>query len=132
MVEEGLFALLIEEFGEGRIVKRGQTIGAFVTMTPDVVMPLDGNVMDIKYKRTKSDWSRDDLYQIVAFAHAFKARSAAVSSFSEGQRLQSLSVGDTPIHHFVWPAGRSTPVETARRQWLDQVRSWLQLAAAVN
>lgn len=56
-----------------RITKRGVQAEGGISFTPDIVFGSGEIVADIKYKIIGADWTRSDLYQIVAFGTAFRA-----------------------------------------------------------
>lgn len=74
MVEAGVRSVLAERLGPGTVRKEGrQLVGSTLTFNPDLVFGGPAvAVGDVKYKLAGGDWDRSDLYQVVAFATAFR------------------------------------------------------------
>ena len=55
-----------------------------VTVNPDIVLEVAGETVvgDIKYKLGRSEWKRADLYQVVAFAAAYRVPRCGLIGFS--------------------------------------------------
>ena len=119
MVEAGLRTLLARMLPDRKIEKRGMQLpGSTMTLNPDLVFESGRVVGDVKYKIPGSDWPRNDLYQLVAFATGFRARTGVVVHFAkdEDERLPSVEVGDVHLHAASWLASEDiTPQEALTR-----------------
>lgn len=133
MVEAGLRAILEAEFGPQNVVKRPIVIApSRMTLNPDILAPSVNGVGDIKYKLTAPEWARADLYQVVAFAHASRAKKAVVSTFSAPgiSNLPELVIGGTPITHIAWDAHPDLNPEAARVRWVSAFDAWFRAESA--
>jgi len=129
LVEEGVRNLLLVGLeGTHQVVKRGLQLGqSGVSLTPDLVF--DGGVAtgDVKYKLYKSDWFMSDLYQAVAFATAFRARSACVVGFqtASSARPPSVPVGEVVVTPISWKATNGIPAQESAATLVHDVSKWL-------
>src|SRR5205814_9710564 len=80
MVEDGLRNILAERLAPvWDVRKRGHQLqGSTLTFNPDFLFQDGLAVADVKYKLLGSHWTRPDLYEVLAFATAFKSTSCAV------------------------------------------------------
>jgi 5-methylcytosine-specific restriction enzyme subunit McrC len=143
VVEASLREVLQAELGtRWDIRKKGvQLPGSTLTFNPDLVFEGGQAVGDIKYKLLGGDWHRADLYQVIAFAAAYRARNGCLVGFrAQGSSpLGALRVGDTTVHELAWDADPSiAPVDAASRlaaavdAWLISVLDTEQGALAVG
>jgi 5-methylcytosine-specific restriction enzyme subunit McrC len=128
MVEDGVRAVLDGGLGAGHVQKRGiRLTDSTLTFNPDLLFDNGRAVADVKYKLSGGAWDRSDLFQVIAFAEAFRARDGAIVRFrSPGTRTMStLVVGDKRIAELTWPADeRVDPAESAA-QLVAATRAWL-------
>lgn len=107
MVEEGLRRLLVRELPHRTIEKRGlQLQSSTMTLNPDLVFESGSSVGDVKYKVLAAEWSRDDLYQLVAFATGFRSGRAVLVHFraEDADGLLDVRVGEIEVCAAAWPA----------------------------
>jgi hypothetical protein len=85
-------------------------------------------VADVKYKLSRGEWDRSDLFQVIAFAEAFRARDGAVFRFrSPGTRTMSpLVVGEKRIAELTWPADERIDPAEAAAELVCSTRGWLE------
>src|SRR4029079_4215071 len=127
-VEEGLRKILQVELGaKWRIEKKGiQLRGSALTFNPDLVIE-DGLVVgDVKYKLLGGEWRRSDLYQVIAFATAYRTRYGCLVGFRPPgtAQLDPLSVGDIHIEELAWEADPTLTAAQARQRFVAQVDQW--------
>jgi 5-methylcytosine-specific restriction enzyme subunit McrC len=134
MVEEGLRVILAESLRpKFKVAKKGlQLTPSKLTLNPDLVFDDGRAIADVKYKITPEDWSRPDLYQVVAFAAGYRTRHAALVSFSPSseQVLPTLDVGDVRVSHLPWPAEARLSPEDAACALVLSVGEWLEAVPA--
>jgi 5-methylcytosine-specific restriction enzyme subunit McrC len=104
LVEAGIRQTLIENLPHLRIGKfPAPIIGAAFGAHPDIVLGTGWAVADVKYKLNDGSWNRPDLYEVVAFASAFKCRDAALICFAEHSlATQAVEVGDITVSKLAW------------------------------
>jgi 5-methylcytosine-specific restriction enzyme subunit McrC len=127
MVEAGLLTILQEAFEH--IDKTAiQLEHTRMTLNPDLVIGNGVAIADVKYKLSRSDWDRHDLYQVVAFATGYKTSHAALVSFRqpESAALPSLRVGDVRVRHITWPADIAMSAFEARNAFLNEFGKWVE------
>lgn len=133
MVEAGLRTLLQRSLPDRKIEKRGIRLeGSTMTLNPDLVFDNGEVVGDVKYKLPGADWSRPDLYQLVAFATGFRAKDGILVHFATNteDRLSSVLVGDTSLHAVSWLASRDVEPKEALRDLVEQLEIRLGSEAA--
>ncbi len=59
---------------------------------------------DVKYKLSKGEWDRADLYEVIAFAEAYRASQGLILRFREPgvPALAELAVGAKTVHEVTW------------------------------
>ena len=127
MVEAGLRRVLTECLGQ-RVAKEGRHLkGSKVTFSPDLVFDRGVAIADVKYKLSTGDWSRPDLYQVIAFAEAFGAQYGAIVRFRASQtpRLPDLVVGSKRIREVTWLADDSQTPGVVADGLVNDVAAWL-------
>jgi hypothetical protein len=130
-VEDGLRHAIARSLRGPVQVKRGKLRlgGSTLSVNPDLVFDTghELRVGDIKYKLTGSEWNRSDLYEIVAFATAYRVERCALISFEIGLTgpLAPLSVGDIVVSDLRWDARATRSPQQAEQQLGTQLRSWL-------
>jgi len=131
-VEDALRLFLTEALPDGGVHKTGlQLKGTALTFSPDLVFGAPSAVGDVKYKLSPGEWTRSDLYQLVAFATGFRVHHALLVRFREPAELRchDLAVGDVHVSERTWPADPLIPAATAAAQFVDSVRDWIASCA---
>lgn len=126
LIEDGVRSVLREGLSPQRDVKKGRhwVPGSSLTLNPDIVVDDGVFVGDVKYKLVGSDWSRPDLYQVVAFAAGFEAQAAALVYFDvQGVNAPvSIEVGRVPVHCLAWRASPGLHPAAAADDFLKQFK----------
>ena len=92
-------------------------------VNPDLVFGYGWAVGDVKYKRTEAEWNRPDLYEVVAFAAAFRVPDAILIYFSEaGLEPRNVGVGDIHVSALAWNC--SLTPDVAEEALCRAVRHW--------
>lgn len=131
-VEDGLRRVIARSLWGAVQVKKGQLrlAGSTLTVNPDLVFDTgqELRVGDIKYKLMGSEWNRADLYEIVAFAAAYRVERCALVSFETGSSssLASLSVGEVVVSDLRWDARATVSPLQAEQRLGAQLRGWLE------
>jgi 5-methylcytosine-specific restriction endonuclease McrBC regulatory subunit McrC len=128
MVEAGIRAVLTEHLGAGVVRKEGRQLqGSSLTFNPDLVFGPPDAVGDVKYKLAGGDWDRADLYQVIAFAAAFRVTETVLVRFrrAEVALLADVRVGDIGVREVTWPADDEIPAAVAAGTVAEDVRAWL-------
>jgi len=134
-VEDALRLFLAEALPDGFVHKIGlQLTGTTLTFSPDLVFSAPSAVGDVKYKLSRGEWTRSDLYQLVAFATGFRVHHALLVRFREPVELRchDLIVGDLHVSERTWPADPLIPAATAAAQFVDGVRDWIASCALLD
>jgi 5-methylcytosine-specific restriction endonuclease McrBC regulatory subunit McrC len=98
-------------------------VGATFGAHPDIVVGSGHAVGDVKYKVTDGSWYRPDLYEVVAFAAAFRCRDAVLITFALGDLpIRSVGLGDTTVVQVVWNC--AVDPDTASAKLCDSIRTW--------
>src|SRR5262249_15747260 len=71
MIETAIRTILQEAY-PGIHKSALQLANSSMTLNPDLVLGARAAVADVKYKLSRSDWDRPDLYQLVAFAAGYR------------------------------------------------------------
>ena len=129
MVEEGIRTSLKEGLADlCTVVKSArQLVGSRHTINPDLLFQPYPAIGDVKYKAIREEWSRPDLYQSVAFAVGFHARSAAIVTFAEDAhfKIAPVHIGDVTASSLKWIFDPAWLPLDAERELVRQTRSWL-------
>ena len=104
-----------------------QLVGSSLTFNPDLVFGAPSAVGDVKYKLAGGDWDRGDLYQVVAFAAAFRVDEGLLVRFraSEVAPLSDVKVGDISVREATWLADPEESAESAAAALAADVGAWL-------
>jgi hypothetical protein len=128
MVEAGILAVIAERLGP-RAVRKGRLPlpGAGLTLNPDLVFGATDAVGDVKYKLADGAWVRSDLYQVVAFAAAYRVTDALLVRFrtTDTPGATDVPLGDFLVHEVTWPASAEIPPADAADALGDDVVAWL-------
>lgn len=132
MVEEGLRNVLREGLaGEWSVEKeRRRLAGSMLTFNPDLVFGSGKAVGDVKYKLLSSEWVRADLYQVIAFATAYRCGSAGLFGFRtrELPALAPLLVGDVEVSELTWTAADEVEPHLAADWLVCRAADWAERA----
>ena len=128
-IEEGVRSVLAERLaGVGVPVVKGSLglQGSSHRLLPDLVFGTQA-IGDVKYKLAAPDWSRNDLYQITAFATGYRVERAALVAFAGagGGALPDLQMGSVRLRAFLWDASPGVPPEDAADRLGAAVEGWL-------
>jgi len=128
MVEAGIRAMLAERLGAGVVRKEGrQLVGSTMTFNPDLVFGAPHAIGDVKYKLAGGEWDRGDLYQVVAFAAAFRVTEAILVRFrrSDVTPLPDVRVGDIRVRELTWLADPQDPAAASAAALAADIDAWL-------
>jgi hypothetical protein len=134
-VEEAVRLLLSEALRDVSVDKSGlQIAGTSLTFNPDLVFRPLSAIGDVKYKLSTGEWTRPDLYQLVAFATGFRVCHALLLRFREPTvpACCDLMVGDVRVSECTWTADPLIPASTAAAQFVNRVRDWIANCAIVD
>jgi hypothetical protein len=132
MVERGLLAILADRLGLARVRKGHlQLAGSTLTFNPDLVFDGGRAIGDVKYKLSTGEWDRADLYEVIAFAEAYRASQGLVLRFREPgvPSIADLRVGTKTVHEVTWSADPSVDPAAAAHEVAEEVAHWLGEAA---
>jgi 5-methylcytosine-specific restriction enzyme subunit McrC len=132
-VEEGIREILAEGCGPLKVRKKSFPLGGVTARAnPDLVFGDTVAVGDVKYKTGGTDWDRNDLYQVVAFAAAARVEKGLLVDFGRDVVVPRAGVtfGDIEVVNARWTATASTPFEVARESLVGQVMAALVPALA--
>ena len=129
LVEAGVRQTLVDRLGHVGITKTTAPIrGLNWGVHPDIVFGSGWGVADVKYKVTSGTWYRPDLYEVVAFATAFRSVEAALICFAD-QILptSTIGLGDTNVSLLTWNCSVSPDLASiglceVTEAWLDRAR----------
>jgi hypothetical protein len=127
-VEEGIRKILAEGCDPLKVRKKSFPLGGVTARAnPDLVFGDTLAVGDVKYKTGGTDWDRNDLYQVVAFAAAARAEKGLLVDFGRDVAIPRAGVtfGDIEVINARWTATPSTPFEGARESLVSQVMTAL-------
>jgi McrBC 5-methylcytosine restriction system component len=127
-VEAGLRAILEGALAdETPVGKRAFSLGgSSKTVNPDLVFGNSRAIGDIKYKVRDGDWTRSDLYEVVAFAEVASASDAVLVDFQapNSHPAQPLRFGSISVSGISWPADDGLPPVLAERSFATAARKW--------
>lgn len=94
LIERGLRHILHEGLRPIRVTNDGRVLlPTSLRVNPDLTIARPPFTADVKYKKVKDCWVRQDLAQAVFFAAAYKSPISAVLSFG----LSDVSLPDVPV-----------------------------------
>lgn len=128
MVERGVLGVLADRLGPARVHKGHlQLPGSTLTFNPDLVFDGGQAIGDVKYKLSRGDWDRADLYEVVAFAEAYRSNRGLILRFRNPAvpPLADLAVGAMSIHEISWVADAEVDPLDAANAVADDVARWL-------
>lgn len=132
-VEAAIRVIAQEAVGRDGTVGKGQLRlpGGRLTINPDLVFRVGDQCLigDVKYKTAGVEWVRSDLYEVVAFATAYRARRGCVISFAGdgSEPLAPATFGDVTVEDLSWDARPTTTAEEASHGLRQQLRDWLRV-----
>jgi 5-methylcytosine-specific restriction enzyme subunit McrC len=135
MVEAGIREVLAEHLGRGFVRKEGrQATGSSLTFNPDLVFGADSAVADVKYKLSHGEWTRSDLYQVIAFSEAFGTDRGAVIQFrgSGASAAPEVWIGDKVIREVTWAIDARVLPELAGAALASEVAQWLGIPVTLS
>lgn len=124
MVERGILGILADRLGPARVRKgRLQLPGSTLTFNPDLVFDGGRVVGDVKYKLSGGEWDRADLYEVIAFAEAYRAPRGLIVRFRKPgvPAVADLVVGAMSVHEVTWVADPSVDPVDASSAVADEV-----------
>ena len=129
LIEEGLRNIVSRALPGVSVDKQATPISKTgLTMNPDLVFNGGCAVGDIKYRTLGPDWRRNDLYQVVAFAAAFRTKHSVLLGFSQhvaSNIPQRVQVGDVHVQPVAWCADADvSPAESERMLHVELQRWW--------
>jgi 5-methylcytosine-specific restriction enzyme subunit McrC len=124
LVEAGIRQILSDNLGGIAIRKLSAPIlGATFGAHPDIVFGPGWAVGDVKYKLNDGSWNRPDLYEVVAFASAFRCQQAALLCFAKGPLVfDPVGVGEINVAQVAWNC--SAEPARASEEFCETVRVW--------
>jgi hypothetical protein len=128
MVERGILGVLADRLGPARVWKGHlQLPGSTLTFNPDQVFDGGRAIGDLKYKLSGGDWDRADLYEVIAFAEAYRAPRGLIIRFRKPgvPAAADLTVGSISVHEVTWVADPSVNPVDASSAVADEVADWL-------
>ncbi len=128
MVEAGIRAVIAERLGPHAVRKgRLRLVGSHLPFNPDLVFDAHHAVGDVKYKLADGAWVRSDLYQVVAFAAAYRVTEALLVRFRTTNIAPSpdVRVGDIRVHEATWLASDDELPVAAAAALAGHVSEWL-------
>lgn len=134
-VEEGIRQILAEGCAPLKVRKKSFPLGGVTARAnPDLVFGDTVAVGDVKYKTGGTDWVRNDLYQVVAFAAAARVEKGLLVDFGREVVVPCAGVtfGDIEIVNVRWEATALTSFEDARQSLISQVMAALAPALALG
>jgi 5-methylcytosine-specific restriction endonuclease McrBC regulatory subunit McrC len=124
MIETAIRSILQEAF-HGVHKSALQLANSAMTLNPDLVIGAREAVADVKYKLSRRDWDRPDLYQLVAFATGYQTQDAALIDFSTGGAdRETVSIGDITVRNVAWPADAALSASDAQARFLGDFAAW--------
>jgi 5-methylcytosine-specific restriction endonuclease McrBC regulatory subunit McrC len=138
LVEAALLRILHDHLVPTWLVeKRGRQLpNSTLTFNADLVFSRPGSstttaIGDVKYKLATTDWNRADLYQLIAFATAFTAPTAALVTFRRPLTapLTPLQVGPVHVSELSWPADEAITPTDAARLLAERTALWLEMTS---
>ena len=103
-IERGLRQILNEGLSPIRVSNDGKVLlPTSLRVNPDLTIARPPFTADVKYKKVKDGWVRQDLAQAVFFAAAYKSPIAAVLSFGASEvSLPVVPVGSIKVSSVLW------------------------------
>jgi 5-methylcytosine-specific restriction enzyme subunit McrC len=129
LIEAGVRQVLKMALPDVAIRKARLSLGnSGVTVNPDILIDDGVAVADVKYKLCDGEWIRGDLYEVIAFASAYRTNACAIVDFrpSGVNAPERICVGDVQVEHLSWAAREDVQPTAAASQLVHDARMWLQ------
>jgi hypothetical protein len=103
-IERGLRQILNEGLRPIKVTNEGKVLlPTSLRVNPDLTIARPPFTADVKYKKVKDNWIRQDLAQAVFFAAAYNSPIAAVLSFGLSEvSLPEVPVGSIKVSSVLW------------------------------
>jgi 5-methylcytosine-specific restriction enzyme subunit McrC len=134
LVEAGLRTIMRSVIVAHDVRKEGRVpVGSPMSFNPDLVIGHGTAVGDVKYKLSKGDWPRGDLYQLVTFAEAFGTDRGILVRFREPSQpaLPDFYLGDKWLREITWVADPGVEATVAADAFSAMVLEWASDLQAV-
>jgi len=124
-IERGLRQILHEGLKPIRVTNEGRVLlPTSLRVNPDLTIARPPFTADVKYKKVKDGWVRQDLAQAVFFAAAYKSPIAAVLSFGLSDvSLPEVPVGAIKVSSVLWRT--DVEPEIAAGQIVSEFLKWI-------
>lgn len=130
LVEAGIRNTLCASIGACEQRPRYEYVEPLGTAEPDLVFrsSRDASVGDVKYKKFDS-WGemRDDLYQSVFFAQAYRTPHSCIIAFADSApvKLADVHVGPNTVRGFLWNADPGKDPHSSAKEIVSEVQTWI-------
>jgi 5-methylcytosine-specific restriction enzyme subunit McrC len=131
LVEAGIRAVLQRALSSRYTVRKtGRALSGSFTLNPDLVFDGGLAVGDVKYKDIDPDWSRSDLYQVIAFAAGFDCDCAMIVGFSDGSTAGPTGIrfGKIGVGAFAWDVSPFSEPEASGKVLAAQIAAFIARA----
>jgi hypothetical protein len=124
-IERGLRQILNEGLSPIKVSNDGRVLlPTSLRVNPDLTIARPPFTADVKYKKVKDGWIRQDLAQAVFFAAAYKSPIAAVLSFGLSDVfLPEVPVGSIRVRSVLWRT--DIEPEQAAQRIVDEFLEWV-------
>lgn len=124
-IERGIRQILNEGLKPTRVTNDGKVLlPTSLRVNPDLTIDRPPFTADVKYKKIKDGWIRQDLAQAVFFAAAYKSPISAVLSFGPSDVfLPDVPVGHVKVSSVIWKT--DVDPELAARQIVNDFLRWI-------
>ncbi len=131
-IERGLRQILHEGLRPIKVTNDGRVLlPTSLRVNPDLTIARPPFTADVKYKKVKDGWVRQDLAQAVFFAAAYKSPISAVLSFGLSDvSLPDVPVGDIKVSSVVWKT--DIEPELAALQIVKDFSRWIPESQRVS
>jgi hypothetical protein len=126
-IERGLRQILNEGLRPIKVTNEGKVLlPTSLRVNPDLTIARPPFTADVKYKKVKDNWIRQDLAQAVFFAAAYNSPIAAVLSFGlSSVALPEVPVGPIKVSSVLWrtdiePELAAEKVVSEFLEWIPQ------------
>jgi hypothetical protein len=124
-IERGLRQILQDGLRPIKVSNQGKQLSPTnLIVNPDLTIARPPFTADVKYKKVKDGWIRQDLAQAVFFAAAYNSPIAAVLSFGTSDvSLPEVPVGDIKVSSVLWKI--DIEPELAAEQIVKKFLAWV-------
>ncbi len=135
LVEEAIRNILADGLSDLlKVWKHRMYLGASgLHLSPDLIFGQIA-VGDVKYRLSRPEWVRSDIYQLTTFATAFERRHAGLFSFViEGaEDLLPIKLGSVSLRSFHWDASPLADPHTSAGSIVRGASDWLRTASSAS